>query len=397
LTTSVIVVAYRRHLWLERCLQSVLDQADEVVLIDNASPDGVVSAAGHKLGVRVETLPTNTGFAGGVNAGLGRARGDLVALLNDDAVAEPGWLASATRVLEDPAVAAVGPKILFPWPYAEICLDEDPHFDPPDPRPLGRFVQRVEVDGINIPLEALLGPGLHDLEALVLDGSVQRRWRWGTGTGAIFVPVPEETTGSTVSVDGESVPVHRLVNLVSNAGSYLSARGHGGDFGFASPDTGIFDSAAERFATTGAAMVVRAETFARVGGFAPSFFAYYEDFDWCWRARLAGLAARYDPTTVVRHVGGASSGGPGNDRVRYLSARNRIHTLARNAPLAVLWSELRSPVDRPQSGMALPLGKRVTQGLIERRGLARQWSEKPRAIWSAWAGRDEGWPTQTSS
>ena len=47
-------------------------------------------------------------------------RGDVVALLNDDAVAGPEWLASAVAVLTDPGVAAVGPKILFPWPFAEI-------------------------------------------------------------------------------------------------------------------------------------------------------------------------------------------------------------------------------------------------------------------------------------
>ena len=68
-------------------------------------------------------------------------------------------------------------------------------------------------------------------------------------------------------------------------------------------------------------MVVRAETFARLGGFAESFFAYYEDFDWCWRARLAGLKLGYEPSGVVRHVGGASSGGPASDRVRYLAAQ----------------------------------------------------------------------------
>lgn len=391
MSTTVIVVACRPHLWLERCLQSVLGQADEVVLVDNGSPQGVVGVTGRKLGVKVEPLPTNTGFAAGVNAGLRRARGDLVALLNDDAVAEPGWLGSAARVLADPAVAAVGPKILFPWPYAEIRLDEEPNFDPPDPRPLGRFVQRVEVDGIEIPLNAPLGPGFHRVEELVVDGTVARRWRWGTGTGPVYVPVPEEAKGSKVTVDGEPTPILRLVDLVSNAGSYLSARGHGGDHGFAAPDTGNFDAPTERFATTGAAMVARVETFARIGSFAEAFFAYYEDFDWCWRARLASMRLLYDPAGVVRHVGGASTGGPASSRVRYLAARNRLHTLARNAPLDVVWSELRSPVDRPQSGMALPLAKCVITGLMERRRLARCWGRRPSEVWSAWAGRDESW------
>jgi hypothetical protein len=288
-------------------------------------------------------------------------------------------------------VAAVGPKIVFPWRYVEIRLDEEPHFDPPDPRPLGRFIQGVAVDGIDVPLEGLLGSGLYPVEELVLDGTVARRWRWGAGSGPIYVPVPEEGKACDVSVDGDPVPTERVVDLVGNAGSYLSRRGHGGDHGFAAPDDGRFDASAERFATTGAAMVAMADTFAAVGSFAESFFAYYEDFDWCWRARLAGLSLRYDPTATVRHVGGASTGGPTSERVRYLAARNRIQTLARNAPLPVLWSELGSSVDRPEASMFGPLAKRLSMGLVERRRLARRWVTKPREIWQTWAGRDESW------
>ena len=185
-----------------------------------------------------------------------------------------------------------------------------------------------------------------------------------------------------------------LVHRINNAGSYLSTHGHGGDYGFLA-DPGApgapFDQPAERFAATGAAMVARAETFRRLGGLAESFFAYYEDTDWCWRARLAGLSIRYDPAGVVHHIGGASTGGPFSARVRFLAARNRIHTLARNAPLPAVWSELRSPVDRPSSGMALPLAGRVTRGLLERVRLACLWTGRPEDVWRAWAGRDEVW------
>jgi GT2 family glycosyltransferase len=390
MTSSVVVVSYRTHLWLDRCLTSVIDQADEVILVDNGSPGGAVGDIGRALGVHVETLPTNTGFAGGANAGIRRARGDIVALLNDDAVADPDWLASAGKVLEDPSVAAVGPKILFPWPFAEVHLDDEPQFFPGDPRPLARNIRHVEVDGVDVPLGGLHGPGIHRLEQRT-EGDITHQWRWTTGSGPIYIPVPEEAKGAEVAVNGEPVPVQRQVDLVSNAGSYLSARGHGGDYGFAAPDDGRFDAATEHFATTGAAMVVRAETFARLGAFAESFFAYYEDFDWCWRARLAGLRLVYDPAGVVRHVGGASSGGPVSERVKYLAARNRVQTLARNAPLRVLWSELRSPSDRPDSGMAPGLAKRTGQGLVERRALARLRRCRPSEVWERWAGRDETW------
>jgi GT2 family glycosyltransferase len=138
-------------------------------------------------------------------------------------------------------------------------------------------------------------------------------------------------------------------------------------------------------------MVARAETFRKLGGLAEPFFAYYEDTDWCWRARLAGLQIRYEPAGVVHHLGGASSGGPFSARVRFLAARNRIHMLARNAPLSVLRAQLRSPVDRPSSGMALPLVRVTMRGLVERRHQARLWSTTPEDIWTVWAGRDETW------
>ena len=389
-STSVVVVSCRSHAWLSRCLTSVVEQADEVILVDNGSPGGAVGGMGRRHGAVVVRLAKNRGFAAGVNAGVRQARGNLVGLLNDDALAGAEWLASAAPVLEDPAVAAVGPKILLPWPFVVTQLDMEPHYAPGDGRPLGRMISRIEVDGVEVPLSGLRGPGVHQLEQQVQRGVI-RHWRWTTGSGPIFVPVPEEGKGSTLTVDGEPAPVEHVVNLVTNAGSYLSAEGHGGDYGFGSPDDGAFNVPAERFATTGAAMVARAETFARIGGFAESYFAYYEDLDWCWRARLAGLRCVYQPAAIVRHVGGVSTGGPSNGHVRYLAARNRMHTLARNAPLSVLWSELRSPIDRPESGMILPLSKRVAQGLFDRRHLKRNWQLAPREVWSTWSGCDERW------
>jgi GT2 family glycosyltransferase len=371
-----------------------LQDADEVVLVDNGSPGETASAVGRRLGATVVRLPANVGFPAAVNRGLERAGGDVVALLNDDAWCDPGWLDSAEKVLADPAVAAVGPKVLFARPHAEIHLDEDPHFAPGDPRPLGRCLRRLTVDGTDVPLASLFGEGVYNLEQGVGPDGVSGEWRWSTGTGAIHVPLPGLEGAGEVLVDGEPVPVIALVHRINNAGSYLSTHGHGGDYGFlADPGTagGPFEQPAERFAATGAALVARAETFRRLGGLAESFFAYYEDTDWCWRARLAGLSIRYEPAGIVHHVGGASTGGPFSARVRFLAARNRMQTMARNAPLSALRSQLRSPVDRPPSGITLPLANSVTRGLLERRLLARRWTRTPAEVWSAWAGRDERW------
>ncbi len=394
MSRSIVVVCHSDQPWLSRCLASALADADEVVLVDNGSAGEVASAIGRRLGTVVLRLPANVGFPAAVNRGLERATGDVVALLNDDAWCDPGWLDSDEKVLADPSVGAVGPKNLFARPHAEIRLDEEPHFAPGDPRPLGRCIRRVTAGGTEVPLASLFGDGLHRLEEGTGPDGRPGAWRWSTGAGAIYVPMPGLDGAGEVSVDGDPVPVLGLGHRLNNAGSYLSTRGHGGDYGFRAdpgPPGGPFDRPAERFAATGAAMVARAETFRRLGGLAEDFFAYYEDTDWCWRARLAGLSIRYEPAGVVHHVGGASTGGPFSARVQFLAARNRIQMLARNAPLAVVRTQLRSPVDRPPSGMALPLAQRVTRGLLQRRSLSRHWSRTPGEIWSAWAGRDERW------
>jgi GT2 family glycosyltransferase len=52
---------------------------------------------------------------------------------------------------------------------------------------------------------------------------------------------------------------------------------------------------------SGAAMLVRADTFRALGGFPPGFFLYQEDVDLAWRMRLAGRRVRYCPQAAVRH------------------------------------------------------------------------------------------------
>ena len=58
---------------------------------------------------------------------------------------------------------------------------------------------------------------------------------------------------------------------------------------------------------SGALMLVRRETFDRLGGFDPGFFLYCEDTDLCRRARDAGWSTVYAPTAAVVHHTARSS------------------------------------------------------------------------------------------
>jgi GT2 family glycosyltransferase len=118
-----VVVCWNNRDVLGRCLEHLLasrwdDGRLDVVVVDNGSTDGSVDGLAARFPtVRVIETGANLGFAGGANAGLT----DLddvwaVALVNSDAFVEPGWLAPLAAALEDPAVGAACPKLLFAEP-----------------------------------------------------------------------------------------------------------------------------------------------------------------------------------------------------------------------------------------------------------------------------------------
>lgn len=387
--TTVVVVAHRAHEWLGRSLESVLGKADEVVLVDNGSIDAEVSEVGLRMGVKLLRVRKNLGFAGGANAGLREASGDVVGLLNDDAFAEPGWLDIGADVLADASVAAVAPKIVLLPRYAVLRFDDEPYFVSGDPRPLGRCIRSLTIEGKET-LPTLFGPGIYRLESGI-QGTDFVEWRWTSGRSPILVPVPDGADPLTLQVDGAPAPVVGVFNMVNSAGSYLSAEGHGGDYGFMALDDGRFDEPGDCFAASGAAMVMRRETLLCLGLFAPQYFAYYEDLDWCWRAHLAGLRVRYDPRALVRHVGGVTSGGPDTPGVRFIAKRNRILTLARNAPFEVFRRQFRRTWSENGFALRRSFCAHVPHALAQRRLLARGWRRSPSEVWEEWAGVGETW------
>jgi GT2 family glycosyltransferase len=123
---SIVIVNWNgRHL-LEECLASLFDQTRrdfEVIVVDNGSTDGsaewIETAWGDAVGLL--RLPANQGFAGGTNAGLRRAKGRLLVLLNNDTAADPRWLEALARAADRyPAAGMFAPKILNYYRRDEI-------------------------------------------------------------------------------------------------------------------------------------------------------------------------------------------------------------------------------------------------------------------------------------
>lgn len=113
---TVVVVTWQQRDLALRCLASLAEQTVpcRVLLVDNGSTDDTSEAVlAAYPSTDVLRLPANLGFAGGVDAAMAQLRTRFVALLNNDAVADPGWLAASLDALRDPRVAAATAKLLF--------------------------------------------------------------------------------------------------------------------------------------------------------------------------------------------------------------------------------------------------------------------------------------------
>lgn len=110
---SVVVPNWNGAEQLPACLNSLLDQSlkPQIIVVDNGSSDGSIELLRKKYsGVQVIARDKNYGFTGGVNPGIKAAiegGGKYVALLNNDAVADPGWLKALVGVLDQAEKAGV--------------------------------------------------------------------------------------------------------------------------------------------------------------------------------------------------------------------------------------------------------------------------------------------------
>jgi GT2 family glycosyltransferase len=118
----VVVLNYRGREDTLACVESVTSAADDVfvLVVDNGSDDGTPEALRDRWGDEVRTLvlSQNTGFTGGMNAGLAvalAAGAELVTVLNNDTTVEPGALdrlaghAAESRCVVSPEVRYLTP------------------------------------------------------------------------------------------------------------------------------------------------------------------------------------------------------------------------------------------------------------------------------------------------
>jgi hypothetical protein len=115
---SVVVVNWNRRELLRACLASLARQTGvefETIVVDNGSTDGSAEMAEREFGRRVIRNTENRGFCAANNQGIAAARGEFIALLNNDAEAEPGWLAALERACSGRADVGMAASKVLVW------------------------------------------------------------------------------------------------------------------------------------------------------------------------------------------------------------------------------------------------------------------------------------------
>ena len=97
-----------------------------------------------------------------------------------------------------------------------------------------------------------------------------------------------------------------------------------------------YDSDCEVFSSCAGAAIYRKAVFNEIGYFDENFFAYMEDVDISYRAKIYGYKNIYCSSAKVYHIGSATSGSKYNSFKIKLAARNNLYVVFKNMPLLQL-------------------------------------------------------------
>ncbi|MFD3163576.1 glycosyltransferase [Herpetosiphon sp. NSE202] len=250
-SVSIIVINFNGKKHLVACLNSLLAQrypsnALEIIVVDNASHDGSCDLIRQQFpSVQLIENRENLGFAPAVNQAVRLSQAQYVALINNDAKADPTWIE---------------------------CL-----------------VAEIEA---------------HRAEKVIAIGAKMLDW------------------------EGQQI------DFIQAA---LNIFGHGNQPFTRMPAASVLGHAGPQLFACGGAMLADRATFLAIGGFDESYFAYFEDVDFGWRAWLLGYQVRFTPAAVVYHRQHATANTMGGHQIRSLLERNALRTIIKHYADEQLW------------------------------------------------------------
>lgn len=263
---SLIILNFKVKENALECIKSVKsnDYPSQIILVDNASEDGIGKDAAKIKGIKFIQNNKNLGYTGGNNIGIKKAvkdGADYIFIINPDTIIDKGCIRHLVEAAERNGAGVVGPKIYFD----------------------------------------------------------DKKTLWHAGG---------------------------IMDMLNVIGSHR---------GVDQKDRGQFENEEEVDFVSGAAILVKRDVFNSIGFFDERYFLYYEDADFCLRAKIAGFKIMYIPKAKVIHEN-AKSVGLGSPLQDYYITRNRLLYASKFLPLRTrlaLFREALRNLGNPMRRLAL--------------------------------------------
>ena len=174
--------------------------------------------------------------------------------------------------------------------------------------------------------------------------------------------------------------------ILDGVGIAVNGRGEAFNRGLGQPDIGQYDQSEECLGPCFGAALVRRAAFApdMVGPLDESYFLYYEDVEWSWRATVMGWRTITAPLAVVRHAMSSSSRADSYAFKHRFIERNLLASVARCFEFrraVAIWARrwpalakgrLTGEFPRASGGAAFDAARRLPSTLRARRRLQRR-------------------------
>ncbi len=339
---SVIVLNYYGEKVIESTLNSLLKMKYprnkyEIIVVDNNSKDNskaiLTKYSKDYPNIKLFFLNKNFGFSKGNNVGIKKAKGEYVALLNNDCVVEKNWLGELVKTAtRDKGIFAVNSKIYLYQKFINIKFNINPKlipvytwlsksdlYDKSESKlyylPLWKKSNYFQIE---VPFEPYKDS---QIEFTILFNSRGFKFENISDLKNSIVFDNKSAAINDIIINGDDVEYKIALNLsepytrkqsldkIQNAGIMVFQDGYGRDIGaivsankqFHEYDLGQYDKEKEIYAACGAAVLYNRKILKKIGYLDESFFMYYEDVEISERARFAGFKTVYTPKAKVRH------------------------------------------------------------------------------------------------
>ncbi|MDD3819003.1 MAG: glycosyltransferase family 2 protein [Actinomycetota bacterium] len=374
---SIITVNFNGKPFLRNLFNSIHDldypaEKIQMIMVDNNSKDDSVKFVEEEFPwVEVVSLKKNTGYAGGNNEGLKRAKGKYIALINNDCVVERGWLSEMLLIFrqagDDSKIGAVGSKVLFYYPYLPVQLIASS--TSAGETSVNRDFRRLGVKIYDVAVRNNGKSGIvsdNDLNSKIKypegfypvesddNGEV---YRWTQENAILAIPVADPDSDLEIQfrvssyispnnlkivVGGEILYEFALSeriktvrikipkrlfsycrDIINSCGIKINRSCYSKERGFECFDYGQYNRVEEVFGLSGSSFMMDRKMLEDVGYFDESFFTYYEDVDLFWRSKLADWKNFFTPKSVARHFH-CGAGKEWSYSFTYFVVRNRL-------------------------------------------------------------------------